>query len=132
MKKDLAGYILAQDIYGRQMDRQANRDNLPSFVVPIYGNHTFGADVEVKTGEILTISEAATLILADGVKLENNGIIINNGIISGAGTIQNNDGIIDNWGEISVTGVIDNTNGTIYNNRTINSKIKGNQVILSP
>ena len=49
----------------------------------VYGNVTLQEDLEIGTGETLTIGKDASLTVPDGKTLTNNGTIINNGTLTG-------------------------------------------------
>lgn len=68
----------------------------------VYGNQTLHINLEIETGQTLTISENTTLTIQQGVILTNDGTLINGGIITG-------DGMIDGSGRIIENGTIENT-----------------------
>lgn len=72
----------------------------------VYADYTLNQNLTIGPEVKLTVPEGKTLTVADGVSLTNNGIIVNNGTISGNLT---NEGTIYNKGTLPA-----NVGGTVY------------------
>ena len=84
---------------------------------------TLSWDVEVSTGETLTIGPGSALQIASGKALTVNGMLVNEGIILNNSTLTNsgtltNDGAIYNAGSLEVTGSLSGP-GAVYHLLTL-------------
>ena len=71
-------------------------------IITIYSNtenkFTISADLEISSGETLTIPKGVTLVIAQDVTLTNYGILVKNGSITG-------DGALDGFGDFIITEI---------------------------
>ncbi len=95
-------------VYANSISDYSNSDNWNGIIFDgdnngtVYGNVTLSQDLNISSGQKLIVPEGASLSIAEGTTITNEGTIENSGTIISVGGIISGSGTIDGGGETSL------------------------------